>query len=68
MMDPVYWSRAIQSDREREAAKHQFVSRVRALLRQPPVLTRRDAVRTLVFDPRQRSAPMAECCTIGRCA
>jgi hypothetical protein len=65
MMDPVYWSRAIRSEREREAAKWQFVARVRTVLRRPPAPLRRDAVRTLLADEGRRSRPTAACCIFG---
>ncbi len=68
MMDPVYWSRTLRAEREREGARHRFASRVRALLREPPAPLRRDAVRTLVFDTRRRRAPAAGCCATGACA
>jgi hypothetical protein len=68
MMDPVYWSRAVRADRERQGAKHQFAARVRRLLREPAAPMRRDAIRSLVFDTRPRSGSAAGCCTFGACA
>ena len=65
MMDLVYWSMALRAEREHEAAKHQFVARARAVLRQPEAPLRRDAVRTLAFETKRRATLAAACCMFG---